>query len=120
MALVELFRETGQQRYRETAEFFLDRRGHGVLHAERGVNPSYYSDRVPVREATSVEGHAVRAIYLAAGATDRAIEDGNAEHLAQQEARSEEHTSELQSRGHLVCRLLLEKKNHGNISDISA
>src|SRR5690625_2407206 len=27
-----------------------------------------------------------------------------------QEERSEEHTSELQSRGHLVCRLLLEKK----------
>src|SRR5690625_2443811 len=27
------------------------------------------------------------------------------------ERRSEEHTSELQSRGHLVCRLLLEKKN---------
>src|SRR5437870_13157968 len=26
--------------------------------------------------------------------------------------RSEEHTSELQSRGHLVCRLLLEKKNY--------
>src|SRR5690625_5922464 len=26
------------------------------------------------------------------------------------EQRSEEHTSELQSRGHLVCRLLLEKK----------
>src|SRR5690625_5628522 len=28
------------------------------------------------------------------------------------ETRSEEHTSELQSRGHLVCRLLLEKKKH--------
>src|SRR5437870_9522786 len=27
-------------------------------------------------------------------------------------ARSEEHTSELQSRGHLVCRLLLEKKKN--------
>src|SRR5437660_7443887 len=26
------------------------------------------------------------------------------------QGRSEEHTSELQSRGHLVCRLLLEKK----------
>src|SRR5690625_5827009 len=26
--------------------------------------------------------------------------------------RSEEHTSELQSRGHLVCRLLLEQNNH--------
>src|SRR5437660_3109644 len=29
---------------------------------------------------------------------------------AKRAARSEEHTSELQSRGHLVCRLLLEKK----------
>src|SRR5439155_24619198 len=29
-------------------------------------------------------------------------------------ARSEEHTSELQSRGHLVCRLLLEKKKQIN------
>src|SRR5437870_7574275 len=28
--------------------------------------------------------------------------------------RSEEHTSELQSRGHLVCRLLLEKKKENN------
>src|SRR2546429_6299630 len=38
-------------------------------------------------------------------------------------ARSEEHTSELQSRLHLVCRLLLEKKktsliHHFNSSDI--
>src|SRR5690625_6046303 len=31
--------------------------------------------------------------------------------------RSEEHTSELQSRGHLVCRLLLEKKNELNIKE---
>src|SRR5437870_10102042 len=29
---------------------------------------------------------------------------------AMSQTRSEEHTSELQSRGHLVCRLLLEKK----------
>src|SRR5439155_19514583 len=33
-----------------------------------------------------------------------------APHAAGHVARSEEHTSELQSRGHLVCRLLLEKK----------
>src|SRR5437870_10547793 len=31
--------------------------------------------------------------------------------------RSEEHTSELQSRGHLVCRLLLEKKNTSATTD---
>src|SRR5207253_6709396 len=30
--------------------------------------------------------------------------------LGRRRSRSEEHTSELQSRGHLVCRLLLEKK----------
>src|SRR5690625_154117 len=30
--------------------------------------------------------------------------------------RSEEHTSELQSRGHLVCRLLLEKKNNKSLT----
>src|SRR5690606_25310865 len=32
--------------------------------------------------------------------------------------RSEEHTSELQSRENLVCRLLLEKKQHPHIQDI--
>src|SRR5439155_25000859 len=32
--------------------------------------------------------------------------------------RSEEHTSELQSRGHLVCRLLLEKKKKKNRKNI--
>src|SRR5437870_9128190 len=32
--------------------------------------------------------------------------------LTPQNCRSEEHTSELQSRGHLVCRLLLEKKKN--------
>src|SRR2546429_9144334 len=34
-----------------------------------------------------------------------------------EEARSEEHTSELQSRLHLVCRLLLEKKKQRTIAD---
>src|SRR5437868_8860331 len=34
-------------------------------------------------------------------------------------SRSEEHTSELQSRFDLVCRLLLEKKNHINSNTVS-
>src|SRR5207253_4571589 len=37
-------------------------------------------------------------------------ESALAERMIQPNVRSEEHTSELQSRGHLVCRLLLEKK----------
>src|SRR5439155_3398128 len=35
---------------------------------------------------------------------------GSPHRAAARRSRSEEHTSELQSRGHLVCRLLLEKK----------
>src|SRR5690625_6835010 len=38
--------------------------------------------------------------------------DTNAKVAVAAPRRSEEHTSELQSRGHLVCRLLLEKKKH--------
>src|SRR5687767_15639699 len=39
-----------------------------------------------------------------------ALESGNDRFAAGVEARSEEHTSELQSLAYLVCRLLLEKK----------
>src|SRR5436305_2937937 len=45
-----------------------------------------------------------RQISTAGGRAPRWRGDGK-------ELRSEEHTSELQSRPHLVCRLLLEKKN---------
>src|SRR5690625_6625580 len=38
------------------------------------------------------------------------------EHVEGLTKRSEEHTSELQSRGHLVCRLLLEKKKKKKIN----
>src|SRR5690554_7017113 len=40
---------------------------------------------------------------------------GGAEEAVDPAGRSEEHTSELQSRPHLVCRLLLEKKKNNNI-----
>ena len=34
----------------------------------------YYCDRVPADEATHIEGHAVRALYLASGVADVAVE----------------------------------------------
>src|SRR2546429_5027770 len=40
--------------------------------------------------------------------------------LAAELPRSEEHTSELQSRLHLVCRLLLEKKKHIDCASLSS
>ncbi|GAA4988028.1 glycoside hydrolase family 127 protein [Kineococcus glutinatus] len=80
MGLVELYRETGERRYLDLARWFVDARGRGTT--ARGGDPTYFSDRVPVREATTAEGHAVRAVYLAAGAADVAAEDGDAELLA--------------------------------------
>jgi uncharacterized protein len=75
-ALVELFRVTGNRSYLELARYFVDARGHGLM-AGYGEEPTYFSDRVPVREQTTAEGHAVRAVYLAAGATDVAVERGD-------------------------------------------
>jgi DUF1680 family protein len=73
-ALVELYRETGEQRYLTLAGYFVGRYGHGLLGGD-----AYCQDRVPVREAENVEGHAVRQLYLLAGATDLATETGEAE-----------------------------------------
>ncbi|MEU1124237.1 beta-L-arabinofuranosidase domain-containing protein [Streptomyces sp. NPDC005899] len=82
-ALVELYRETGERRYLDLAGYFVDRHGHGLLNVgERHASapgPAYCQDRVPVREARNVEGHAVRQLYLLAGATDVATETGEPE-----------------------------------------
>ncbi|MDQ1651878.1 MAG: uncharacterized protein QOI35_1078 [Cryptosporangiaceae bacterium] len=73
MGLVELHRETGNRDYLELARYFVDARGRGTL-TGHGFEPAYYCDRVPIRDQVTVEGHAVRAVYLAAGAADVAIE----------------------------------------------
>ncbi|MFD9395256.1 glycoside hydrolase family 127 protein [Streptomyces sp. NPDC060000] len=73
-ALVELYRETGERRYLDLAGYFLGRFGHGLLGGE-----AYCQDRVPLREADNVEGHAVRQLYLLAAAADLATETGDAE-----------------------------------------
>jgi uncharacterized protein len=81
MGLVELYRETGNHAYLDLARQFVDVRGQGRLEGH-GFEPAYYSDRLPVREQTTVEGHAVRAVYLGAGAADVAMELDDAELLA--------------------------------------
>ena len=81
MALVELYRETGTKAYLELARYFVEARGRGLI-AGYGRQPAYFSDRVPVREQTTVEGHSVRAVYLGAGATDVAVELDDQELLA--------------------------------------
>lgn len=79
LALVELYRETGERRYLELALFFVNQRGRGVMGGDRRhYGPEYHQDRVPVRQAEVVEGHAVRQLYLTAGVTDLYLETGEA------------------------------------------
>ena len=75
LALVELYRETGEKRYLELAGFLIEVRGHGVLGADEGnhtFNSTYYQDHLPVREMHRVVGHAVRMMYLHDG-RDRSV-----------------------------------------------
>jgi len=78
MALVELYRETGERRHLDLAAFFLEHRGRGWLGPGRYNSSASFQDRVPVRDATMVEGHAVRALYLTTGVTDVYLETGEA------------------------------------------
>ena len=76
MALVELFRETGEERHLALARHLIDQRGHGLLGAGR-FGRAYWQDHLPVREAPTVAGHAVRQMYLDCGAVDVATETGD-------------------------------------------
>ncbi|MDY7101083.1 MAG: glycoside hydrolase family 127 protein [Actinomycetota bacterium] len=81
LALAELGRATGERRYLDQARRFVDRRGRGDLVPPPLLGPDYFQDDLPVREADAWRGHAVRALYLAAGAVDVAVEDGDEELL---------------------------------------
>jgi len=81
MGLVELARLTGEERYLDQAELFIDRRGHQTL-ADIDWGRAYFQDDMPIRDADVFRGHAVRAMYLAAGAVDVAVERGDDELLA--------------------------------------
>src|SRR5439155_20692228 len=72
-------------------------RRHGPA-AKRLVQPS------TLHQLHAIEAKAVALAYFEHRHNARVVQPGIVP------VRSEEHTSELQSRGHLVCRLLLEKK----------
>ena len=75
MALVELYRTTGQRRYLDLAGYIL----HGdsrILPTPRQV--TYMFCGVPFTTRTRLEGHAVRAMYACCGATDYYLETGDA------------------------------------------
>lgn len=72
LAMVELGRATDNQRYIDQALYFLDARGYGLVGGDE-----YHQDHVPFRDADTVVGHAVRQVYLTAGAADIYTEVGD-------------------------------------------
>lgn len=88
LALVKLYRVTGDERYLKLSQFFLDERGrqHGVDRPvfEQGSRFFMYNDRAyrqdqtPVADQTQAVGHAVRATYLYSAMTDIATLLGSA------------------------------------------
>src|SRR5688572_31717211 len=85
---------------------FPTRRSSDLLEPRRGLGLAVHRHQLAIALR---RGRAHR--HTRAPALDRAHREFEGERLARRRgARSEEHTSELQSQSNLVCRLLLEKK----------
>jgi len=81
MALVELYRVTDDRRYLALAQLFIGRRGEGRL-GEGRYGPVYYEDHLPIRQAETITGHAVMALYLGSALVDAYVETGDSALLA--------------------------------------
>lgn len=69
LALVKLYKTTGDKRYLDLSEWYLEQRGHGYFEKRPG-SQDYSQDRLPVKDQEQISGHAVRAMYLYTGAAD--------------------------------------------------
>lgn len=78
LGMVELYRATGEEKYLTQALRFIDARGGepGNIHGKGQFDRRYMQDHVPFRDLDEVTGHAVRMLYLSAGATDVVLEKG--------------------------------------------
>jgi DUF1680 family protein len=74
LALIKLYRQTGDAKYLKTAKFLLDERGHAN---KRHLGGEYSQDHKPVVEQDAAVGHAVRAAYLYSGMADIAALTGD-------------------------------------------
>lgn len=77
VGLMEFGRALKDDRYIRQAALFLERRGHGILPVRPLLSAEYFQDDQPIRSATVLRGHAVRALYLSAAAVDAAVDDGD-------------------------------------------
>ncbi|MBI3820477.1 MAG: glycoside hydrolase family 127 protein [Planctomycetes bacterium] len=83
LALVKLYRATGEKKYLDLATFFITHRGEKFFAKEHKTpieqyDGSYWQDNIPIRDLKQIVGHAVRAAYLMSGCVDVAAETGDA------------------------------------------
>ncbi len=76
LALVRLYRETGNPRELELALNWIERRGKPWRYTS-DTPRSYFMDHLPIREVPEVTGHAVRTVFYLTGVADAAIETGD-------------------------------------------
>ncbi|MCL2209219.1 MAG: glycoside hydrolase family 127 protein [Treponema sp.] len=96
LALVRLYRVTGEKKYLEMSKYFVETRGGqpnyfleekkrpGFKHIfgdSFGFEPRYFQSHLPVRQQDTAEGHAVRALYLYCAMADLADEYNDSELL---------------------------------------
>lgn len=78
LALVRMFRVTGDSLYLDMARRFIDIRGVTYTPEGEGVMaPSYAQQHLPVREQTEAVGHSVRATYLYSAMADVSAQTGD-------------------------------------------
>ena len=78
LALVKLYKATGNDRYLKLADWYLKQRGQSFYSYGSGwITPAYWQDLKPVKDQTEITGHAVRAMYLYTGAADVASLTGD-------------------------------------------
>jgi len=79
LALIKLYEVTNEEKYLDFAYWLLEERGrgYGSMGDEGTWNPIYYQDEMPVRELSTINGHAVRAMYLFCGMADVASLKGD-------------------------------------------
>lgn len=76
VALIELYRVTGEKRYLDLSRFFIDQRGRRKMRGLGPYGPEYHQDHLPIRQVKEATGHTVRQLYLAAGVVDLYLETG--------------------------------------------
>ncbi len=79
IALLRLYRCTQNKKYLELCKYFIDNRGKHNEEVHNILSKKYAQDEMPVRELTSADGHAVRAVYLYTAMADLAASDSDSE-----------------------------------------